>query len=187
MDLRPMEHTEHDPPGGERGVERWKAESKAIERVIEVVLSLGEPQTASWVADEAHVSEQTTREHLGLLVDLGIVTSTSARSVTKYQPDAAYLRYRAVSAAIERDSREDLLDRVEQLKSRVEEITEEYSVETPDELRAKATDDDVQSDEVKTYRIAASEWESVRRELDVAEEALERYEEFTRDELGSHV
>lgn len=182
-----MEHTDYDEGhDGPRGIERWKEESKAIERVIEVVLSLGDPQTAGWIADEAQVSEQTAREHLGLLVDLGIVTSTSARSVTKYQPDAAYLRYRAVSAAIERDSREDLLDRIEEAKSRVEDIVDEYGVESPDELRALAADEDVGSDEVKEYRIAASEWESVRRELDVAEEALERYDEFSRDQKASH-
>ncbi|GAB7010433.1 DUF7342 family protein [Halorubrum trueperi] len=182
-----MGTTDHEArDDGARGIERWKEESKAIERVIEVVLSLGEPQTAGWIADEAHVSEQTTREHLGLLVDLGITTSTSARSVTKYQPDAAYLRYRAVSAAIERHSKDEILDSVEQLKEKVEGIAEDYGVESPDELRALAAHEDVSSDEVKEYRIAASEWESVRRQLDVDEEALERYDEFTRDRQASH-
>lgn len=87
--------------GPPQGIDRWKEQTKGIERVIDVVLTVEQPQTAGWIAEEAHVSEQSAREHLDMFADLGIITATTARGVTRYQPDAAYFRYIEVSSLIE--------------------------------------------------------------------------------------
>ena len=165
---------------GPTGIERWKQESKGIERVIDVVLTLGEPQTAGWIAGEAHVSEQTAREHLQMFADLGVVSATTVSGVTKYQPDPAWLRYQELAQLTERYDRDELLDQVEQLKERIEAAESQFDVDSPDDLRAKAAADDTTVDEVKEYRTAASEWESALHDLEIRQQALERYDEFTR-------
>jgi predicted ArsR family transcriptional regulator len=163
------------------GAEQWIEQTKGIERVIDIVLTVEQPQTAGWIAEEAHVSEQSAREHLDLIADLGIVTATKARGVTKYQPDAGYLRYKQVSSLIERYDRETLLEQVEELKQTDSDTRERYEVEEPDELRALAAADDTSIEDVREYKRAASEWETVLHDLDLHREALERYDEFDRD------
>lgn len=165
---------------GPTGIEGWKQESKGIERVIDVVLTVDEPQTAGWIAGEAHVSEQTTREHLQLFADLGVVSASTVSGVTKYQPDPAWTRYQELAQLTERYDRDELLDQVGQLKERIEAAESQFGVESPDELRAKAAGDDTTVDEVKEFRTAASEWESALSDLKIRQQALERYDEFTQ-------
>lgn len=164
------------PPGSET----WKKETKGIERVIDVSLTLEEPQTAGWIAEEALVSEQSAREHLQLLADLGVLTATTARGVTKYQTDTAFLRYREVSKLVEQHSKEKLVDMAEKVKTMLEEVKETYDAETPDELRSRAAAEDTSVEEIQEYRKVASEWESLKQHRSVIEEALARYEEFDR-------
>lgn len=169
--------------GPPHGTERWKAETKAIERVIDVVLTLDRPQTAGTIADEAMVSERTAREHLDLLAELSIVTATTARNVTRYRPDAAYLRFKSVSSLVEEYTRDELLDHSDWLRTRIEETKERFEADTPDELRSKVASEEVPVEEVAECRKAASEWDAYRHELDVLEEALKRYDEFDRGEV----
>jgi predicted ArsR family transcriptional regulator len=171
-----------DPDEGEpsRGTETWKAQTKAIERVIDVALTLDQPRTAGWIAGEAAVAEQTAREHLDLLTDLGMLTATTAHGVTRYQPDAAYVRFRTVSRCVEQHTKDELLDIVEQLRDRTAAIEAEYEVETPDGLRALTTADDTPVEDITEYRQIAAEWESHCHRLSIVQEALDRYEEFDR-------
>lgn len=162
------------------GVDKWKQETKGIERVIDVVLTVEEPRTAGWVAGEAHVSEQTAREHLQLVADLGVITASTVSGVTKYHPDPSWLRFQELAQLTERYDRDELLDQVEQLKGRIESAESQFGVDSPDELRAKAADADTTVDEVKEFRTAASEWESAIHDLQIRQQALERYDEFHR-------
>ena len=165
---------------GPTGVDRWKQETKGIERVIDVILTVEEPQTAGWIAEEAHVSEQTAREHLQMFADLGVISATTVSGVTKYEPDPAWIRFQELAQLTERYDRDELLDQVEQLKARIESAKSQFGVGSPDELRAKAADDDTSVEEIKEYRTAASEWESAIYDLQIRQRALERYDEFGR-------
>jgi len=166
-----------DPPAGGGA---WKEQTKAVERVIDVTLSLEEPRTAGWISDEALASEQTVREHLEMLADLGVVAATTARGVTKYQPDAAYLRFKQVSQFAEQYSQQELVDKAEAWKHSIAETKEQYGVDGPDELLAKAAEEETPVDEMTKYRKAASEWETLQHELSLIQEAIERYAEFDR-------
>jgi DNA polymerase II large subunit len=86
-----------------------------------------------------------------------------------------------VSGLIERYDRETLLEQVEELKQTDSDTRERYEVEEPDELRALAAADDTSIEDVREYKRAASEWETVLHDLDLHREALERYDEFDRD------
>ena len=159
------------------GSEAWKQQTKAIERVISVVLTVSQPETAKAVAEEAQVAEQTARDHLALLQDLSIVASTTARGVTKYQPDAGYLRFRAIASVVEERSREEILDASQRIKERQETVKDQYDVETPDDLRSRAVCDDISAEETAKLRQVASEWETLQHDLSVLEQAQERYGE----------
>lgn len=167
---------EGPPAGGEA----WKAQTKAVERVIDVTLSLEQPRTAGWISDEALASEQTVREHLEMLADLGVVAATTARGVTKYQPDAAYLRFKQISQFAEQYSQQELVDRAEAGKRSIDETKEQYGVDEPAELLTQAAKEETPVDEMAEYRKAASEWETLQHELSLIQEAIERYDDFDR-------
>jgi predicted ArsR family transcriptional regulator len=166
--------------GPPRGMERWKEQTKGIERVIDVALAVEQPETAGTIADEALVSEQAAREHLDLLAELGIIKATTARGVTKYQPDVAYLRFKEVSKYAEQYDRDTLMDRVDSIQRKLEETEAEYEVESPDGLRALAAEEGTDTETIREYKKAASEWDSLLHQLDILQEALERYDEFDR-------
>lgn len=166
--------------GPPRGTDRWKEETKGIERVIDVAFTLDTAQTAGWIGEQAHVSEQATREHLELFADLGVITATTVSGVTKYRPDPTWLRFKEVSTLVERHSRDELMDHAEAIKERIQEAEERYSVDSPDELRSKAAAADTPIEDIQEYRKVASEWEELKHELNVMEEALKRYKEYDR-------
>lgn len=179
-DSPPSEDAEASSEDRPSGIDTWKQETKGIERVIDVMLTVEEPQTAGWIAGEAHVSEQTAREHLQLFADLGVLTATTVSGVTKFHPHPAWLRFQELSQLTEQYDRDELLDQVKDLKEWIESTESRFGVDSPDELRAKAADDDTTVDEVKEFRTAASEWESAIHDLQIRQQALERYDEFNR-------
>ena len=162
-----------------KGSDAWKQGTKAIERVISVALTINQSKTAKAIAEEAGVAEQTARDHLSLLQELSIVGSTTARGVTKYYPDAGYLRFRAIARMTEEYSRDELLDLSQEMKERDKSVKEQYDVETPDDLRFRAVSDEVDSEEMTELRQAASEWETVRHDLSLVKQAYEHYEEHS--------
>jgi len=168
------------------GTETWIEETKGFERVIDVALALDEPRTAGWIAEETHVSEQTAREYLDLLADvLGVVTATTARGVTKYQPDPAWLRFQEVSALVEAHDQDELLERIEKRQERIQEVKTEFGVESPAALRSKAAAEETSLAELRECRKVASEWETLEHDLDVAREAIDRYEEYSRESASA--
>ncbi|APE96053.1 transcriptional regulator [Halodesulfurarchaeum formicicum] len=169
--------TSGSPPGSEE----WTAQTKAIDRVIEIALTLDQPRTAAWVAEEAAVAEQTARDHLASLTTLGVVATTEARGVTKYQLDRAYRRFTAVAQYVEQFDRDTLMDRIATTQDQIATTKTRYGVETPAELRLRATEADTSGETVREYKQAAAEWETLVHRLDVLEEALERYDEFSRE------
>lgn len=174
----PEESLDGPPPGDET----WKSQTSSVERVIEIALTLDKARTAGWVSEESAVAEQTARKHLDTLSQLGVVAETTVRGVTKYQLDTAYQRFREVSAYVEKFEKDELMDVVADTQDRIEQTKEQYGVEGPDELRSKATEAGTTAETVREYKKAASEWESLRHNLDVMQEALDRYDEFNRPE-----
>lgn len=73
-----------------------------------------------------------------------------------------------------------LMDQVKELQQRIDDAQSRYGVEEPDELRSLASAEDATVEDVREYKQAASEWESVLHELEIHRDALDRYDEFDR-------
>lgn len=179
MAQKQPKETDDGADGEWPGEDAWKEQTKGVERIITVTLTLDEPQTAGWIAEEAHLSESAARDHLDMLTELGVVSATTAHNVTKYSPDSAYLRFREVAQLVEMHDRDELMDFVADRKEEVEDLQAEYGVESPDDLRQEVVREDLGADEIREYKKVASEWESILHELSIADEALERYDEYS--------
>jgi len=159
-------------------VSRWKEATTGFDRVRSVASSLEEPRTAGWIADESHVSEPTTRNHLERLVDLGVlVTDESTRGKT-YYPDPVYTRLTAIQELVAENSESDLTQQATAIQADIETWKAEYDPESPRSLRASVTDDISVEDAQQRLRIAA-DWESAQYQLSLLRDAIDHYETYT--------
>ena len=158
--------------------EEWKAEMPGVDRVISVALTVEQPRTADWIADRAEVSPTTARDHLERLVDLRVLSAVEQRGAKTYFPDTAYQRFREVSQLVETHTRDEVETIAVTAKENIEELEATHGVEGPDELRKLATAEETTAAAAREYFQKASEWDSHRHTVSIAEEALERYEEF---------
>lgn len=158
-----------------RGIQEWTDQTSRAERVIAVALSLENPQTASWVSNEAQVAENTARKYLEMLEDLWILTSADHGAKT-YYPDSGYLRFRDVSHFKRKYNEEELSGQLADLENRAEMARERYGVENPADLREEVADEDAATEKARKYRRAASEWESLEYRMSVLRESIAQLE-----------
>jgi len=161
-------------------VDQWVDETKGVERIISVAISTSKPRTAEWISDQAVVAEKTARDHLETFAELGVVASFTSSGVTRYHADEAFIHYREVSRCTEQYTKDELSEKIEQTREAVEAIRQDYDVKTPDELRAKAAEDEGDIEMLRSFKKAASEWETLRDRLEVYEDALRRFDKFDR-------
>lgn len=159
-------------------VEQWVDETKGVERIVSVAISTSKPKTAQWIADQAVVSEQTARDHLETFADIGVIASFTSSGVTKYHADEAFIHYQEVQSCVEQYTKDELTDMLADLRSVIEDIQQSYEVDTPDDLRVKSAEDDIDVETVREYKKKASEWETVSDQIKVVEDAIRRYERF---------
>lgn len=164
---------------GAHHTDEWKEEMPGVDRVISVALTIEQSRTADWIADKAEVSPTTARGHLERLVDLRVLSAVERRGAKTYYPDPAYQRFREVSQLLEEYTHDEIEQITIAAKEDIEELVETYAVESPDELRKLATDDETTAAEAREYFTKASEWDSHRHMVTIAEEALERSGEFS--------
>jgi len=162
-----------------RGTERWVEETSAFDRVRSVAFALQQPQTAGQIAESAHVSEKTARDHLGRLVEMDVMLEETGEGPTTYYPDPAYMRYRELRTLAREHDRDELTDIVATLKRDIEEWRDEFDVETPDELRASVADVDVSEDAVYERQKIAEDWEYTEHRLGLIKDALAGYDRLT--------
>jgi predicted ArsR family transcriptional regulator len=168
------------PPGrDEAGDAAWKAHASAFDRVRAVALSLSDPRSAAWIADEALVAENTARRHLERLADLHVLTADAAGDAVRYYPDPVYVRTRDLRELVAEHDRDELAGLAANLKAEIESWRDEYDVASPDELRSTAATEGVSADDATERRRAASDWELAAYRLSLVEDALSRYDEYS--------
>ena len=147
------------------------------DRVRMVARQLSEPRTANWIATEADWSHEPTVRVLERLVSDGILRRDDTGAHTTYYPD--YRRQVIHEAMRLRDSDhtvEELTDRLAEMKTRIREWTDEYDVESPNQLRATLADRELGSDEEERRREIAREWEHLQRRIRIVGFAIREWD-----------
>ncbi|MFB6194494.1 MAG: ArsR family transcriptional regulator [Halobaculum sp.] len=163
---------------GEPGVEAWKRHTTAFDRVRSVATTVGEPRSASWIADEAAVAENTARGHLDRLVELGVLRATE-EGVTRYAPDPLHTRTQAIRELLDEYSHDGLVGLKRELQEQIAAWRAEYGVESAAALRECAAETD-DAAETRAVRRTANEWELLAYRLELIEDAISNYAAYTR-------
>lgn len=175
----PAGQDEGDGPAETGGDAAWKEHTSAFDRVRSVALSLSEPRSAAWIAEEALVAENTARRHLERLADLHVLTTDATGSAVTYYPDPVYVRTRDLRELVADHDRDELTELAAALKADVESWQDEFGVRSPDELRSTAAGEGTSADEALERRRVASDWELTEYRLSLVEDALSRYDEYS--------
>jgi len=145
----------------------WKDSTTALERVKQVSQQTTTPQSVRTIAEEALVSEPTARKHLNALVEIGTVTATTESGTTKYSRNEDQLLYQRIRDLASEHSRETLIDEIQTLKQRLNELKSEYDAASPETLASNLPTD---ADD-NTWE-AIAEWQTVERNLHIAQAAI---------------
>ena len=174
-----MSGNESDEERG--GVQTWKKHTSAFDRVKSVTMTLTDPRPAPWIAEEAVVSPNTARDHLGRLVDLGVVTATEDGGIRHYYPDPLYTRLRDVRELIQELTKQELSEQAAELKNDIAAWEAEYDANSPDALRERAAAEDTAAEQAYELVQSASDWELARYRLSLVQDAIENYDTWMSD------
>lgn len=161
------------------GVEAWKEHTTAFDRVQSVAATVSRPRPASDIADEAHVAENTARDHLERLVDLNVLLKTERDDGALYAPDPLHTRIQTLRDLLEAHDYDGLIELKAELQSQIEEWKADCDADTPGDLRARAAETDTPA-QTRELKETASEWELARYRLSILDDAIENYATYTR-------
>jgi hypothetical protein len=162
------------------GTAAWTDQTSAFGRIQSVASTVTQPHSAVYIATEARVPEDTVRDHLDRLVDLTILLTEERDGTTLYYPDPLYTRLQTVRDLLDEHDRESLVELKTALQSQTEGWQNEYGVESPDKLRARAAEAET-STQTREIRQTANEWDLVRYCLAIINDAIDNYELYNRD------
>ncbi|WP_348611637.1 DUF7342 family protein [Halobaculum rarum] len=147
------------------------------DRVRMVARQLSEPRTANWIASEAGWSHEPTTRVLERLVEDGILHRDDDGTHTTYYPD--YRRQAMQEAMRLRDSGhtvEELTDSIADMKRQIREWGDEFSVESPNQLRGTLADESLDAGEEDRRREIAREWEHLQRRIEIVGFAVREWD-----------
>ncbi len=162
------------------GVEAWKEHTTAFDRVQSVVTTVSKPRPVSYIADEAHVAENTARDHLERLVKLTVLLKTERDDGARYSPDPLHTRIQTLRGLLEEHDRDGLIELKIELQSQIEDWETEYNADSPDELRTRAAETETAS-QTRDLKKTARDWELALYRLSVLEDGIENYATYTTD------
>lgn len=160
------------------GVDRWTDHQSAFDRVRSVAVTVSEPRSADWIAEQAHVAGNTARDHLQRLVEMNVLRTVTGETATHYEPDPLYTRMQALRELLDGRDRDDLLALRGDLQEQVETWQREYDAQSPSDLREQAAHAETAA-ETRSMRQTANDWEIVAYRLRLVEDAIEHYASYT--------
>lgn len=162
---------------GAPGIEAWKAQTSAFDRVRSIAVTLDQPQSADWIAETAQVAGNTARDHLERLVEMNVLQTVSTDGATCYRPDPLYTRMRALRDLLDERDRDELIKLRADLQEQIESWRESFDVTSLAELRARAAHAETAT-ETRELRQAANDWNIVRYRLQLVEDAIDHYPDY---------
>ena len=162
------------------GVEAWKEQTTAFDRIQSVASAVSQPQPVSYIAAEAHVAENTARDHLTRLVELNVLLRSDQDGTALYAPDPLHTRMQMLRDLLDEHDHDGLIQLKTSLQSQIEDWQEQYNTESPSELRNRAAETKTAT-QTREMRNIASDWELILYRLSIVDDAIENYNTYSKD------
>ena len=170
-----------DGPSVTDSRKQWQADRTTFQRVYDVLVGTSDPASAQQFAKWADCSENGARQALEQLTEMGIAERSDTRPAT-YQRNPSYFRWKRVEQLAREQSPSDLRARIDDLIEDDQAFQAKYGVPDPD---AVATSDDAVEDHEALHERwnDLTEWRTIRRDIIVLKQAVQRAESMTNDRV----
>jgi len=172
-------------------MDSWTDELSARERVRTVATTLSRPRSVNWIGTEADVSWATAKDELDRLVDhhqlRRVYPDANGESAEdpRYVPDFKTQYLSRIRELTDDHSREELREEVAAIQDEIDAWTDEFGVETREELEASLTDADLSGDEVRRRNRVLRRWERNEESRTLLQHALALYDDLADLETES--
>lgn len=156
----------------------WKDDLSARERVTTIIQTVSDPVSINWVAEEADVHWNTAESHLEELADDGKVRRVEQGDSTAYVPDFTRAYMEEIRQLALNHSAEELRAELTAAKESIEEIQDQFDVQTREELEQSLADLDITAEETRARSRALRDWEEQQDSLTLVKHALSLQEDL---------
>jgi predicted transcriptional regulator len=168
---------------GTSAADRWQDDRTTFQRVYDVLVESQSLLTAEEFAERAACSETAARNALEQLAEMGIAERRDGRPA-RYRRNDSYFRWKRIESLAREHGPDELQDRLDDLIAEDAAFQNEYGVPDPDAV--STTDVPVDDhDAVHDRWEDLSEWRTVRRDITLLRQAVERA--HRRVDEGVHV
>lgn len=166
------------------GLDAWKAQTSAFDRVRSIAGALSQARPASAIASDAHVAENTARQHLERLVELNVLMKRDHEGTTVYEPDPLHARLQSIRELLDAHDHDGLIRLKADLQEEIDTWRTEHGVASPADLREHAAET-TDAAETRAILQTVHDWELAQYRLDIVDDAIENYTMYSRDERAS--
>lgn len=166
------------------GLEAWKEHTSAFDRVRSIAGSVSQPEPASTIASDAHVAENTARQHLERLVEMNVLLKRDREGTAIYAPDPLHTRLQTLRDLLDAHDHDGLIRLKAELQEEIDAWRAEYGAASPAELREHAAETD-DAAETRAVLQTVHDWELVQYRLGIVDDAIENYAAYSRDDVAS--
>ncbi|QLH81411.1 DUF7342 family protein [Halosimplex pelagicum] len=159
--------------------DRWGEERTTFQRVYDLIVGTREFERAGTFAERADCSETAARNALEQLTEMGIARRREGRPAA-YRRNDSYFRWKRIESLASEHSPTELRRRVDELIDRDAAFQDRYDVPDPETV---GTDDLPVDDHEALHERWEDlrEWRTLRRDIRVLREAVERAESRSDD------
>lgn len=99
-----------------------------------VDITAPQPQSASYIANEASVAENTVRNHLERHIKLNMLLKSDGDDATRYVPDPLHTRLQTLRDPTKTHDRDGIIELKTELQTQIEDWEAQYAVLSLDAL-----------------------------------------------------
>jgi len=150
-----------------------------LKRIREVAMTVREPRNAQEIAESADVAPNTAKKYLRQLVEINQLAAAEHGRETVYYPDPTTQRFDQIRELIEEHSKQELIDELDAVESKIDSWKKEYDVASPDELRASISGEP--KEKRKSRLRDAEDWEYFEHQSEMIGHAVMLYDTIEQD------
>lgn len=150
----------------------WKDDLSARERVTTVIETVTEPVSTNWVAEEADVHWNTAADRLEEMAEAGYLHRIERDDSTTYVPDSTKTYIEEIRQLARELSADELRAEITAAKEAIEQIQDQYDVESREELEESLVEPDVSAEETKARSHALRDWDEENDTITLLKHAL---------------
>lgn len=161
---------------------RWVENRTTFQRVYDVVTGTTAYASAGDLAERADCSDDGARAALSQLVEMGVAEKRGGRPA-EYRRNESYFRWKRTEELAAEHATEELRSRLDDLLAEDESLQDRFGVPSPDAVTPAF--DGTDHDEIHDRGAAIRRWRTVRRDIELLQQAIHRTERSEGDTSDS--